>query len=648
MILASITTYTGINSIRSSKFTKFRTQLEIMQAQVDYLHEKYKDELQESEDEGEVTNPEEGESQGKDKKEMIQIGLVVDFNDEKSKEAFTKANITEEIIEKSFIGAGVADSEREKYRYYDKNTLDELDIANIDIEFLVNLKDRKVIAIDGIFHNDKWYYTLEQIQNNPVVGGFERTENVTVENVSYEQTDNGYQIIIDGVKCSKYVGKYDVKYRESSENDYKTAGEGIKKDSYSFTVKKPGLYYIQVIDAAGQTTERPEIIVSVYGGATFSRDTSITMVKNITDEEVETGTVFVPDKATISGATGEVPNTVLGVKAENENYETLNDGVVMYFLNDGIVDWTNEDEVEIARKTYDQFVWVPVDNPVLDLSDNTTALASDNTIKEIIQNEVDDGRYPMAIKKDDGNYLGVLYQFWLSDNLVKISPFPNWTPVTKSEYSEPTVLKDLETSSNNNIAITETLLQENYNNMIEKVIANKGFLVGRYETSSMNSSSDDVKIGVIKGTTTGISNVNWYRMYEQQKNYKDKANITLTSSMIWGSQWDQIMIWMKNVKNEAKDSYYIINSLTMGNLLTDDSYSDKNNPAPTGFYAVKNIYDLAGNVFDWTLGAYGTFNRVVRGCNYGFTVINYMNASNRYVDEPGSSYTGHGSRIVMY
>ena len=110
-------------------------------------------------------------------------------------------------------------------------------------------------------------------------------------------------------------------------------------------------------------------------------------------------------------------------------------------------------------------------------------------------------------------------------------------------------------------------------------------------------------------------------MYAQQKNYSKLAlgtSTTATSSMIWGSQWDQIMIWMKEVKNTVNTTngeYYIINSVGMGNYNVsgvDDGYSDTDAPAPTGCFDVKNVYDLAGNVYNWTLEALSTGGRVVR------------------------------------
>lgn len=336
------------------------------------------------------------------------------------------------------------------------------------------------------------------------------------------------------------------------------------------------------------------------------------------DEDITVGgkPVTIPGGATVSGIEGE--------------YESVDDGFVIYITNGNtITDWSN---TETIQQTYDQFVWVPVENAILDLSGNSTALESDDSIKEAVQSEIEAGRYPMAIKKDETNYIGVLYDFeeetdTEGNKYVIVTPNSSWKPIsTTSENREPAYLSNssyADGSSNNNVGITETSLQEEFNTMVTKVTENKGFWVGRYETSNMvNDNAQDAtnQITVIKGTTTGINNVNWYRMYAQQKSYSNLAltnSTSTTSSMIWGSQWDQIMIWMKEVKNTVNTDngeYYVTNAVGMGNygVADEDAYGDTSNPAATGCYDVKNIYDLAGNIYDWTLEAFTTSNRVLR------------------------------------
>ena len=163
------------------------------------------------------------------------------------------------------------------------------------------------------------------------------------------------------------------------------------------------------------------------------------------------------------------------------------------------VDWNDTEQVDTAQKTYDQFVWVPVENAILDLSNNTTALSSEATIKEAVNSEISKGKYPMAIKNADGNYFGVLYGFTYNTGtkVVDIGLEANWTPLNTS-YREPDVLNNnsydagaenlnqingiLNTSYNTSTAF-KNALQTEYNTMIERVASNKGFWIGRYETS---------------------------------------------------------------------------------------------------------------------------------------------------------------------
>ena len=204
--------------------------------------------------------------------------------------------------------------------------------------------------------------------------------------------------------------------------------------------------------------------------------------------------------------------------------------------------------------------------------------------------------------------------------------------------------------------------------MVDRVKTNKGFWVGRYETSNMSSSDTNdttQQINVVKGTTTGISGMDWYRMYAQQKSYSKLAlgSTTATiSSMVWGSQWDQIMIWMRNVKNErvtTNGNYFVINSVGYGNYgsisgaESYDTATSTSSPAVTGssdYFKVKNIYDLAGNVYDWTLEAYNTSARVHKGGDYDSTHSSYTRADFRNYNHgsPYFTYSFLGSRPTLY
>ena len=75
------------------------------------------------------------------------------------------------------------------------------------------------------------------------------------------------------------------------------------------------------------------------------------------------------------------------------------------------------------------------------------------------------------------------------------------------------------------------------------------------------------------------------------------------------------------------------------------------NRRPTGYneaWKANNIYDLAGNVMDWTMEASYTYFRVLRGGYYSFTGATYP-ARNRYASNyPTNSDNTNGCRTTLY
>ncbi len=388
------------------------------------------------------------------------------------------------------------------------------------------------------------------------------------------------------------------------------------KGNGTFTVKfETGREYTINADGSieGGNGESGDNTETDIAGKYYEDDTNIT---------VDGKPVTIPGGATVSGIDGE--------------YESVDDGLVIYITNgDTIEDWNaDEDGNEIldVQEDYDQFVWVPVEKAYITEAD--IANQTGETNYEKLQNYIAGNKvYPMAIQLSDGSYKGILYDFEEGTDGVTVTP-KDYT--TTNSYREPDVVTSYDSNTTyldqiNGILNTsysssddfKNALQIEFNEMVRKVNTNKGFWVGRYETSNMSDSttttydvSNEIQVGVKKGTTNGINSVTWYRMYAQQKSYSNLAltQSGVTSSMIWGSQWDQIMIWMRGTRNESQSSYYVINAVGMGNygVADADDYDDTSNPAETGYYDVKNIYDLAGNVYDWSLEAYNTSYRVLR------------------------------------
>lgn len=414
----------------------------------------------------------------------------------------------------------------------------------------------------------------------------------------------------------------------------------------------------------------------------YTYDRGILTVENVTgDLEIRTQERFDKESTILIGNEKVVVPGGGAISQISKEYESVDAGIVMYVLPEGTegVDWTgdsNSNGIKDVQEDYDQFVWIPVNNAILDLSSNSAALASDSTIKSAVQSEINAGRYPMAIKSTDGNYLGVLYQFALSSSTVNISPLAGWSPKAESDtgYREPDSITDYDDDTTNlaqingilsNVSLSDAnsfkaRLQQQYNTMVGEVDANGGFWVGRYETSGLTDYTDEtqnkIKVETKRGKTEGLHTATWYRMYAEQELYSSKAGISFESSMIWGSQYDQIMIWMKDFDNTSQGSKFIVNSIGMANLGAfsgiNDGWSDSG-PAPTGYldtYKANNIYDISGNAYEWEIGAYSNNARSKRGGYFDVAewLSDYARADARHYTRSNYSGNVNGTRMVIY
>ena len=212
------------------------------------------------------------------------------------------------------------------------------------------------------------------------------------------------------------------------------------------------------------------------------------------------------------------------------------------------------------------------------------------------------------------------------------------TYVTKSGYSDVYYADD----KNVGWFADETAYNNLKNSMLKSVYENGGFYVGRYEAgidtkTGTNRTSNTDKNSDGKYTmpsTTPVSKANAYPYTyvtrTQAQNLASNVNPgTKTSSLMFGVQWDLVLAFMHNKGNIA-DSTLTSNSTAIGNY-NDNLWTIKNAKAqystnygstftacPNPFkkesssnillttgadssFSVQNIYDIAGNVFEWTL-----------------------------------------------
>ena len=301
-----------------------------------------------------------------------------------------------------------------------------------------------------------------------------------------------------------------------------------------------------------------------------------------------TKTAVIPGGFTVSGAGTE---------------KTIDGGLVIYLINDKTeedivkIDWNDEATLKHLKETYDQFVWVPVtDANKMFMCQAKTESDSGCDLK-IEGNEVICQTHKTADATKSKKMAGRLYATSLGGNFN--SSLTTQTYNANSGLREPAKLTDTDSSYVNQEEEPNLDLQTEYNNAVKKVIESKGFWIGRYETSGMDSSNDDIAVIAGKGANDGINNITWYRMYKQQQNYASKKSLdtsTIQSTMIFGAAYDQAMLFANCAK--ATTPRKAFSAVITGNVETD---------------CYKNIYDLCGNLVEWTTEADYTDHRVYRG-----------------------------------
>lgn len=278
-----------------------------------------------------------------------------------------------------------------------------------------------------------------------------------------------------------------------------------------------------------------------------------------------------------------VPKGYVASSIEGEH--TVNTGFVIYEGTEEVTE-TNREE---AQKTRNQWVWVPVENP-----------------NEIYGTD------------SQGKKHGKSYSFGSSGRTAL-----NWTEsngvmsiTSSTSYREPDILTSYDCDSYMPNYLTEETrnslnkeLKENFEMTIESIKKYGGFYIGRYETGGLNGAAK-----VVRGDTN-ISNQTWYTMYEKSKELRG-TNSSVRTSMIWGCQWDATLEWL--VKSESK-TYEELQRYDNGNYGgTGDIHDNKKNTGYSESWKLNNIYDMAGNVSEWTLEMYGTDAKVSRGGYYAY------------------------------
>ena len=189
-----------------------------------------------------------------------------------------------------------------------------------------------------------------------------------------------------------------------------------------------------------------------------------------------------------------------------------------------------------------------------------------------------------------------------------------WVPATESTY-----IKD--TSFHGYTPTGDDTLPNGITDETADVVKYGGFYIGRYEAGVPDgdtSPSNKTGIPVSKKSAIVWANINYTNSKASAESMI--SNEYVQTGLLTGKAWDTTCNWIKDSLNSINSSASLTNSRYYGNHIDSLAPANENSgtKSTSGFnenWKVKNIYDLAGNVWEWTSEANDSYS-ISRGGSY--------------------------------
>ncbi len=365
LILASIATYSGIGVIKQTQFTKFSTQLKMMQTQVNELYDKY-------------SNNQTIDVAGKKYTgtEIANIGKEISTLSQKTKVFNASAS-------------GITDSTG--YKYYDKDTIKALNIEGLDEEeYFVNVSKRSVISYDGMEYEGKTYYTINQLPDGLYNVDYQANTGKPTFDVNYEKTENNkYKITISNINYGGNIDKWQVKYQKEGQDYWGTS------EDYSIIVAEEGKYKIYIENGNISSAEKE---IKVRNLPTGIERTNTTIQDSLGNQ------VVVPAGFKIVNPDDNVEDGIIIEDVSHENTK----GSQFVWIPVGNVKTRDKGtiNIELNRYTFDSNGKETKQgtNKIDNCYTEDTAANHDNNYKNTIAKNIDD--FKIKAKSSHGYYIG--------------------------------------------------------------------------------------------------------------------------------------------------------------------------------------------------------------------------------------------------
>ena len=457
------------------------------------------------------------------------------------------------------------------------------------------------------------------------------------QDVKNPNDDNNYYVISIKELNTHINAQIDLRYGTGNKKEeYETIDGNYEyqgKDTYIINAQSKTIYYTNGIEYKGETYYRlPEDftqISDVYV-VTYDANGGENEPDMQTADTTGTATIRIRDAATKAG------ETFYGWKEKNgDNIYQPGETYVVKQDMELVALWEDPNKAEEIKV---EGVKIPKGFYYVGGNKENGIVISDN--------KQDENKYAKENHPDQANIpadglVGNQFVWVPVENIKEFKRYPSYANAltqSLSVYFEP---------SEEGYRLSNEA--EEYNVMKLSVEENKGFYVARFEAGNENG-----KVVSKKGANAW-NNISWGKsmtetgtdgaVVKAKGMYTDRTTYGVISTLIYGTQWDAIMSWIDSdyIETECDVSEsFVANSTEKGNYSGEIATCGSSDA-----YRIKNIYDLAGNVAEWTMESYMTQYRSYRGGSYNYKGYEQP-ASYRFHYAPISKFSVIGFRVALY
>lgn len=218
LILVSVTTYTGLDTYKRSKVTKFVTQMQLLQTKVD---------------------------------DIAATATTEELNN-MSLQSVTTEEQTNAIVN-AFKQGEIITADTSKYKVFTKDdALNILDVEDVQNDIMVNFETREIVSTVGIEYDETTYYTQYKLPGGQTI----------INNTAEINRDLSFELdlLVDGLNTTTTITSVKatngtLSYKETA-SDYWTSITNYTEQGkeYTINISKSGNYVFKLQDNADSKT----------------------------------------------------------------------------------------------------------------------------------------------------------------------------------------------------------------------------------------------------------------------------------------------------------------------------------------------------------------------------------------------------------